>query len=156
MSGRRIAVVIGVLVALGAGIILASRIAEEQRVRRAIARYDLALREAVRTLDEKPLAPVTHPRELGRVRSYLILLKGTATRLEVELLDLQVESVRSTSPTITALAVERWREIQRDTVSGAVRAGPSERVQRIEYTLLPDETGRLRVYLSRIVEDGSR
>lgn len=148
--GSAIAALVLAFVVFGG--LLGHRYAVERRARAAIAAYDLALSEALRSLDAERLEGVALPREVGRVRNYTILLEGTATRLETELLELRIESVRSEDPTVTAIAMERWRETQRDLRTGAVRGPSIERRQRIEYTLVPD--GRtLKVYLSRVVGD---
>ncbi|MCL4079184.1 hypothetical protein MX659_06240 [Coriobacteriia bacterium Es71-Z0120] len=151
MKRRLVALAVFLVLLAGTGL-FGYRAWQERRVRAAVAAYDVALAEALRSLDAERLQGVALPREIGRVRNYMILLEGTATRLDAELLDLHVEKVRSKDPTVTAVVVERWRETQRDTRTGAVRGPASERRQRIEYTLLSGG-GTLKVYLSRVLED---
>ncbi|MCX8007821.1 MAG: hypothetical protein N3B11_06910 [Coriobacteriia bacterium] len=150
---RALAVAVAAILVIGG--IFGFRHAQKSRVRSAIVAYNAGLSDSLRTFDLSHLEGVALPREIGRVRNYLILLEATGTRLEAELLALEVVKVRSQDPTVTAIAEERWQETQRDARTGAVRVAAVRREQRVEYTLLPDE-GALKVYLSRVLEDSER
>lgn len=155
---RRVALsvcVVSVAVLAAGGLVALRHHSLEQRVRKAIVAYDLALIEALRDLDASRLEGVALPREIGRVRNYIMLLEATGTRLETEFIDLEVIEVRSREPTVTVVVAENWRETERDVASGAARGPVIERHLRIEYTLLPED-GALKVYLSQVLADSRR
>lgn len=131
------------------------RAVQRDRARRAVSDYVLALRDSLRTLDATLLENTAMPREIGRVRSYFILLDAERTTMDAEVLGLDVQSVRSTDPTVTAVVSERWRYTERDLDTGRIKSEPTEETQTMRYTLLPSD-GRLKVYLSEIVEGPAR
>ncbi len=153
-SGR--VVVLSIVVAVIAMMVAYSASTSERRqVQRAVTAYDVALAESLRANDETVLEAVALPREIGRVRNYLVLLEATATRIDAELLELDVRTVESSDSTVTATVFERWREVERDTRTGLARSEEIERSQLIEYTLAPED-GVLKVYMSRILDEDAR
>lgn len=147
----RLVAVLAVVLIVVAGALYGPTYMSRSRAKRAIGQYLAALTQTLRDYNAAPLAATATPREVGRVENYVTLLKGTNTKLETELLQLDVREVRSSDVTVTAIAKERWRELERNAATGVAKGSAIERTQVIEYTLVPED-GVLKVHLSRVVE----
>lgn len=149
---RIIVIVLGVLaVVLIAAIPLAMRYSQQQEVRRAIVNYDLALADALRTLDPSLLDGHTTGREKGRVESYIASLWGRGVYVDGEMLDFRIESVQSADPTVTVVVRETWRYTERDRSTRKQIGDPIEEDDHLTVTLVRIN-GKLYVHLTEDVE----
>jgi hypothetical protein len=129
------------------------RTSREREARRLVANYNAALSLAVNTLDAEKMNDVAAPREKVRVGTYITQLWGEDIDLQTELVDLEVLDIRSAEPTITVLTEELWRISEGIRSTGEVTSPPADKVQRLQYTLLRDDSGILKVYRAEILED---
>lgn len=142
-------VVVGALAATAAWFGLRYR--QRLQVQRTISEYDVALAAALYDLKPEAMRPHTADREFTRVSNYISSLWGRDVFMEAELLELELESVRSEDPTVTVLAREKWRYVERDKQTGKQLHAPTEEEQLLTYTLVPEDDGFV-VYLSELRE----
>lgn len=158
MALRRKLLIAGVLVLLVAAGLAAyyyPRYAERREVIGTISRYNVLLSQALAEMDEKVLRSVADPGEVTRIGTYMVLLDGTDTLVESELLDLDVSSYQSAGETFTVLTEERWRYSERDSKTGRIRIEPEIQVHKVKYTVIDTPDG-MRVYQSLLKDsDGA-
>lgn len=153
---RRVAVILLVIVAvaLAVGLYALPRMQAKSNAQRLVSAYNVALSQALATANTAPVGQYVDDRELGRLESYFVELRGRGVIMEAELLSIEFGEIASAEPTTTVRTHERWRYVERSTANGQRLTKPVEEDQRLEYTLLKRD-GRMTVHLSRLLDDGS-
>lgn len=157
VTKRRVLIAVAGVLALGAlaaAVYFGLQYRERTRVQKLVSSYNVALASALYDHRPEALEPYTSDRELTRVANYISSLWGRGVFMEAELLDMDLEQVRSDSPTITVTTRELWKYSERNRETGRVVSPPIEEEQRLVYTLIP-EGDKLVVYLSELRESDS-
>lgn len=117
--------------------------AEQRRVIAAVNLYNEVVPDAYARLDDSRLSSVADLAEANRIATYMVKLEGEGTRVDTEIIGFEVVEYRSEAPTYTVRTVERWRTSERDSESGALKAGPITERNDMTYTLVKSKSGIL-------------
>lgn len=138
---RRAFVVAVVLVVVAAvAVWLAQPYLRERAVRRTVQRYAYALEEATTAADASGMRDVASAEHLVTVQTYLGTYQLEGTRLEAQLLSLEVTDVVTDGDAV-AHVVEYWRYVKIDAATGKALDRAYEERLALTYRLI-EENGR--------------
>lgn len=130
----KIVLVVLAVLAVGALFAFGPAFALKSAARQAIARYDSALIVASRSLNSNDLGDTATVNQKQREFAYLQLFRRT--RLQSELLGLNVLSVARQGASVDAHVTERWRYTEVDATTGKPTAAPYEETRTLDYVLV--------------------
>lgn len=140
MRRRVLAIAVVLAVVSAAAFWAAHPYLQERSVRRTVQRYAYALEEATTAADASGMADITSAEHLVTVQTYLGTYQLEGTRLQAQLLSLEVTGVeRAEAP--VAHVVEYWRYVKVDAASGEALDRAYEERLTLTYRLVKKDGG---------------